>query len=216
MLVAAERPRSPARLAPDARRHQLVLAAMPVAARGGLGNVALDAVAARAGVTRNLLYHYFPRGRRDVEIAVAGEAEGQLDLADPTESDPLSRMLEHALAPTHAWRIHRWAVASPDPEIRDIAGRATDQLTLKLSRLHRLDDDLEPLVATALRGYVAFAEAALDSGRSMALSRPALLELLRRTLGGHAGSRRAARPIARQAPGAPPILGRPCRPRTGS
>lgn len=155
---------------------------MPVAARGGLGNVALDVVAARAGVTRNLLYHYFPRGRRDLEIAVVGEAEGQLNLAGATESDPLPGMLEHALAPTHAWRIHRWAVASSDPEIRDIASRATDRLTLKLARLHRFNDDLEPLVATALRGYVAFAEAALDSGRSVALRRPALLELLRRTL----------------------------------
>jgi AcrR family transcriptional regulator len=155
---------------------------MPVAARGGLGSLALETVAARAGVTRNLLYHYFPRGRRDLEIAVVGEAERQLDLTSLGEGDPLPRLLEHALAPTHAWRIHRWAVACADPDIRHIAAQAADQLALKLSGLHLATADPEPLLITALRGYVAFAETALDSGRAMALARPALLELLSRTL----------------------------------
>ncbi|HZU60441.1 MAG TPA: TetR family transcriptional regulator [Solirubrobacteraceae bacterium] len=155
---------------------------MPVAARGGLSELPLEAVSARAGVTRNLLYHYFPRGRRDLALAVLTEAERQLDLAEPGPSDPLPRMLDHALAPTHAWRIHRWAAAAPDPEIREIAGQAADQLALKLALVHLSTPDPGALRMTALRGYVAFAETALDSGRALGLPRSALLGLLGRTL----------------------------------
>ena len=48
---------------------------MPVVAEQGFTEFSLDDVAARADVTRNLLYHYFPRGRADVALAVA-EAAG--------------------------------------------------------------------------------------------------------------------------------------------
>jgi AcrR family transcriptional regulator len=154
---APAREGSPSRLSRDARRSQLITAAFPLVARSGLGTLALDAVSARAGVTRNLLYHYFPRGRPDLLIAVVGEAERQLDLAGPADSDPLPRMVEHALAPTHPWRIHRWAMAHPDPEIRALAGEAVDRLVLKLSSVHLAKRDPDPLALTALRGYVAFA-----------------------------------------------------------
>jgi AcrR family transcriptional regulator len=174
-------PRQRARLTSEERRRQLVSAAIPVAARSGLGNLALDVVSARVGVTRNLLYHYFPRGRRDLEIAVVAEAERQLGLAE-AQVDPLPRMLEHALAPTHAWRIHRWAEASSDPEIREIAASTVHQIVLALSRHELSPGEPGPLLATALRGFVAFAETALDSGRAMSLPRPALSALLNRTL----------------------------------
>ena len=66
------------RLSPEVQREQLVAAAMPVVAEEGFADFSLGRIANRAGVTRNLLYHYFPRGRPDVALAVADEAGRQL------------------------------------------------------------------------------------------------------------------------------------------
>src|SRR5947209_12590199 len=105
----------PRRLTRQARRDQLVAAAMPLLARHGPADLSMDDVAARVGVTRNLLYHYFPGGRADLVSVVVDAAERQI-LGPPGQRDPgaaLSRILDHALAPTHAWRIHRMARALP-------------------------------------------------------------------------------------------------------
>ena len=49
---------------------------MPIVAEQGFARFSLDEVAAAADVTRNLLYHYFPRGRPDLALAV-GERAGR-------------------------------------------------------------------------------------------------------------------------------------------
>src|SRR5262245_64629190 len=68
---------TPRRRPPAERRDQLIDAALTVAARDGHERLAFEAVAKQAGVTRNLVYHYFPGGKQElVEAAVhrAGEA----------------------------------------------------------------------------------------------------------------------------------------------
>ena len=85
---------------------------MPVVARQGFADFSLDGVAEQAGVTRNLLYHYFPDGRRDLVRAVAEQAGHELtDDWVTDESIPLperlainnSRMIDHAMKPSDAW-----------------------------------------------------------------------------------------------------------------
>src|SRR3954471_14544474 len=110
-------PTAPARrMSPEQRREQLEKVALEVVAEYGPANLSLDEVASRAGVTRNLLYHYFPRGRADLALAVFRLAQRQLaanGLFD--ESVPLAervaanfaRIADHALTPTHAWQVHR-------------------------------------------------------------------------------------------------------------
>src|SRR6188474_1118466 len=115
--------RSPRRLSREARHEQLVAAAMPVVAEQGFAELSLDDVAARADVTRNLLYHYFPRGRADVALAVAEAAGHQLtDEWITDEAIPLAerlianngRMIEHAMEPSVAWTLYRHARSSGD------------------------------------------------------------------------------------------------------
>ena len=76
--MATTKTRKARRLAPAARRDQLADAAMAVIARQGFAEFSLDAVAQRAGVTRNLLYHYFPRGRLDLFLAALDRAGSEL------------------------------------------------------------------------------------------------------------------------------------------
>src|SRR5581483_6293149 len=110
--------RAPRRLSKTARREQLVAAALPVLAEQGFADFSLDDVAAPADVTRNLLYHYFPRGRPDIVLAVVRLAGEQLtgdwvtDEAlslDERQRANFARMLSHASAPSDAWRIQRKA-----------------------------------------------------------------------------------------------------------
>src|SRR3954453_5799515 len=56
----------PRRMSTEQRREQLEQVALAVVAEHGPADLSLDEVAERAGVTRNLLYHYFPRGRADL------------------------------------------------------------------------------------------------------------------------------------------------------
>ena len=179
---------APARRLPrEARRRQLIAAALPLAARQGLTGLSLDDLAVRAGVTRNLLYHYFPRGRRDVVAAVVEEAGRQLTGHPPTEGGQdattagpaiLTAMLDHALAPTHAWKIHRMAAETTDPETRAIIAGFAGERVQAFSRTYLGTTDPRPIAVTAIRGYLSFAEAALDCGRAIGLPRIDLARLL--------------------------------------
>jgi AcrR family transcriptional regulator len=94
----------------------------PVEARGrSYAGLSLDDVAERAGVTRNLLYHYFPRGRLDVFLAALERAGDELigdlvfdpdrPLAEKLTANTL-RSIEHAAQPSDAWRVARHARAA--------------------------------------------------------------------------------------------------------
>jgi AcrR family transcriptional regulator len=183
--------RAPRRLSRVARRKQLVAAAMPVAAAQGLADFSLDEVAAGADVTRNLLYHYFPRGRADVVVAVAEEAGRRLTgewITD--ESVPLpdriaanvGRMVEHAGEPSDAWRIYQLARGSSDPELRETVDRF-EGLVIESISLNRLGTADPPLLArVALQAYLAFFGAALDEARARSIPAAELLPLLNETL----------------------------------
>jgi AcrR family transcriptional regulator len=162
---------------------------MPLAARQGLAELSLEDLAARVGVTRNLLYYYFPRGRADVVLAVAEEAERQLS------ADWVS--LDHALAPTHAWRIHRMAAATAaDPELRAVVSRSAARRLRVLSDAHLGTSDPAPLAETALRGYIGFAEAAVDHARATGLPRTELAGLLDELLGAMLDAARRAQTVS--------------------
>jgi AcrR family transcriptional regulator len=183
--------RAPRRLTRDARREQLVAAAMPVVADTGFADFSLDDVAARAGVTRNLLYHYFPRGRSDLVVAVA-EAAGHRLTDDwiTDESIPLAerlqannaRMIEHAMEPSDAWTIYQLARGSNDPELRATVDRFTE-VVIAATALNQLGtEEPSPAARMALRGYLAFFGAVLDEARTAGTPPERILPLLGATL----------------------------------
>jgi AcrR family transcriptional regulator len=192
------RSRPPRRLAREARREQLVTAAMPVVASQGFARFSLEEVAARADVTRNLLYHYFPRGRPDLALAVA-ERAGQ-ELTDDWLTDeavPLAervahnnaRIVAHALQPTDAWRLNRLARSTTSPEIRELSERFVGRVVSNMSLNHLGTADPPPLARIALLGYLAFVEAVLDDMRAGSVAPERIVQMLNETL---AGALRAA------------------------
>jgi AcrR family transcriptional regulator len=63
---------------PDARRAEIVTAARDVFAERGYASVGLADVAAELGVSKALLYHYFPGGRPQLFVSVVEELRAEL------------------------------------------------------------------------------------------------------------------------------------------
>jgi AcrR family transcriptional regulator len=179
------------RLPPEQRRAQLARAALAVAAEQGHAGLSLDDVAQRAGVTRNLLYHYFPRGRLDVFLAALELAGDELTgdfIVDPRQ--PLGerlaanteRAIEHAERASDAWLVWGHARSAAEPEIHAVRDRYRDEIVTGMA-LNLLDTaDPAPLARVALRAYLDFHQTALDEWRDSDLDRATLLALLERTL----------------------------------
>lgn len=83
------------RLAPDQRRNQLIGIGAELFAALPYDEVLMEDVAARAGVSRALLYRHFP-GKRDLLAAVYQRAAD--DLLDATELDPDVPLAEQVAA----------------------------------------------------------------------------------------------------------------------
>jgi AcrR family transcriptional regulator len=162
------------RLAPEDRRRQLVELALTICARDGWDALSLDDVAARAGVTRGLLYRYFPAGRSDLLAAVADEAANRLGEGFQTDPDvPLSAktpanlalVLEHAQGPSDAWLVYREAAASALPEVRRRIDALLDELVAAIAFNNFGVATPPPRTRLAIRGYIAFAGQAIDDWR---------------------------------------------------
>ena len=164
---------------------------MPVVAEQGLDRFSLEEIADRADVTRNLLYHYFPRGRRDIVIACGERAGHEItggwvtDERIPLEQRMAANFVHlagHANQPTDAWRIFRRARAADDPEYNRIIERFQDVLISTVS-LNQLGTTNPPLtVQVALKAFLAFTERALDEMRTTKAPTDAVLQVVAQTL----------------------------------
>lgn len=188
---AAASPRPARRLSRAARRHQLVEAAKPVIAAQGFTDFSLDEVAERADVSRNLLYHYFPRGRPDLVLEVCEAAGHELTDEWITDEDmPIGerlaannmRMIEHATEPTAAWTLYQRARNSDDPDVREKVDRFTESVITAMSVNHLGMPDPPLRARVALKGYLAFFGAVLDEARTTSTPPSEVLDILGETL----------------------------------
>src|SRR5436305_13021702 len=100
MLGMATRTRA-ARLDPEARRAQLIELGLRMLSSDSVDRVPVDEIAEAAGISRGLLFHYFPT-KRDFYAAVAQEAARRLLVV--TEPDPALHHTErlHATLAAHS------------------------------------------------------------------------------------------------------------------
>lgn len=163
------------RMSTDARREQLLAAGAELLGRRPYDEVSIEEIAAAAGVSKGLLYHYFPTKR---DFVLAALERGQRELAELTAPDPaldpadqlavgLDRFLdfveEHAAAYTAIFRSRGGA----DPAV---------QAALEAGRRERMDGLIEalveweaapvdvartPLLETAVQGWLFFLEGAV-------------------------------------------------------
>jgi AcrR family transcriptional regulator len=181
----------PRRLPPAERREQLIDCAVAIAAHDGHENLAFEAVANRAGVTRNLVYHYFPGGRQQLlEAAVhrAGEelssgwiTDSEVPLADRLAGN-LNRMMDHAAEPTDAWQLYRQGRGSVDPFLLEIA-RSYRERVIDNIALNQIGTTQPPaIVRIALDGFLAYVETVIESAIEQDIPREQVMQLVGGTL----------------------------------
>jgi AcrR family transcriptional regulator len=174
------------RLKPQQRREQLLDTAAVMFAERTYEDVWVGDIAARAGVSRATMYHYFP-SKRDLYVAILKRASGrfsaraQLDAKLPLAQHLAAGLQAHIQSlvdhPFEAVAINRGAL-SDDPEIQAIiadelslAGRL---LTDRLVAQGCLRDATE----IAVEGWLAFVRAACVKWiQSQSISRDDLTEM---------------------------------------
>ncbi len=191
MVAPMEVSSPPRRLPPAERRDQLIDCALAIAARDGHENVAFEAVANRAGVTRNLVYHYFPGGRQQLLEAAAHRAGEQLSSGWITDSEVplaerlagnLNRMMDHAAEPTDAWQLYRQGRGSVDPFLLEIA-RSYRERVIDNIALNQIGTTRPPVVVRiALDGFLAYVETVIESAIEQDIPREQVMELVGGTL----------------------------------
>ena len=182
---------TPRRLPPAERREQLIDAALAVAARDGHERLAFEAVAKQAGVTRNLVYHYFPGGREELVEAVAHRT-GELLLrdwvTDPEVSGPellvtnLNRFMDHAAEPTDVWLLYRQSRSLVDSRLAEISSRYRDRAISNIA-LNQLGNPKPPrIVHIAIDGFLAYVETVIETALAEGIDREQVVATVAPTL----------------------------------
>lgn len=148
----------------DARRAQLLAVGLEVFASQAYDEVSIEDLAERAGISKGLLYHYFPT-KRDYYAATVREAARQLlSLTDLPESIAPAERLYEGLA-RYLGFVERHASAystllrggiGSDPEV---AAVIEDTRQALLARVVRGLGEVDPTLRLTLRGWIGFVEA---------------------------------------------------------
>jgi AcrR family transcriptional regulator len=182
--VAASAPR--ARLDVDARRAQLVTLALDAFGERSYDDVSIDEFARAAGISKGLVFHYFPTKRDLYVAALRRAAQLLIDATAPDPSAPQDEQLRRSLeayldfVERHARSyvaLIRGGVGF-DPTTAAIVEDTRSQL---VSRIHAglPRAPSSSLRRAALRGWIGFVEAMVTDWISYrGLSRAQLLELL--------------------------------------
>ncbi|SOD71488.1 TetR family transcriptional regulator [Jatrophihabitans sp. GAS493] len=188
------------RMSVAARRRQLVQIGVELLSTRPYDDVWVEMVADRAGVSRGLLYHYFPTKRDFVAAVVSDECTQMLELIETEPKQTVTEQLYHGLdvylayVQEHrlAYRMLHQGALTNDREIRRIIG---DAMSVQEERiLQALQNDAESgsdepsaMVRLAVRGWLAFTIAIcldwLDESRPSAeLTRQQVRELCAQSL----------------------------------
>jgi AcrR family transcriptional regulator len=165
-------------------------------ARHPYDELSMAAIAREAGISKALLYHYFP-SKREYFVSTLQDAAAELaERVRPDASAPPAAQLSTALDVWLGWvdanrdvyaRVVRGAVAAA--EVRELVDRVRDRAAaLVLARLWE-DGPAPPALRTAVLGWLWFIDGAcLDWVEHADVDREALHGLLVRALGGLVGA----------------------------
>ena len=182
------RTRAYRRLTNDDRRRQLLDRAVELFAEHGYDELSMARIAKEAGISKPLLYHYFPGKRQLFEAALAQAAEEHLARVATDPSDDAATQLLASLDAFLAW-IEANAQAyvklmrsAGIPEVRDLIDRVREDTAQRI--LAGLGDD-RPQVRAAVRGWLwSMDGVCLDWVTEGDLDRGAVRNLLIGMLGG--------------------------------
>lgn len=178
------------RLELDERRAQLLALGLSAFSKNSYDDVSIDALAQSAGVSKGLLYHYFP-SKRELYVATVREAAEQLlaRIVPEPQLQPLDQLthgvdayLSYVQENADAYLSLMQSGVGRDREVHEIVERTRHQFVeLLLARAGK--SQLNALTRTLVRGWVGMVEAAsLDWLEHQSAPRSDLTHLLVRVL----------------------------------
>ena len=189
------RPPAYQRLDVDERRRRLLDLGADLFARHAYDELTMAAIAREAGISKALLYHYFPGKQAYFAATLEDKAAELAELTEPDPSLPPIEQLTRSLDAFLAWvEVNRAAYgklvrsAAAIPEVREVVDRVRDATSA------RILDGLAPAGAppamrTAVRAWLWFMDGAiLDWVEHEDLTREQLRGLLLDTLAGAVGA----------------------------
>ena len=180
------------RLQVDIRRQQLLELGLELFAQQTYDGVSIDEIAKRAGVSKGLLYHYFPSKRALYIAAVQAAADQLVEETDidkhGTGAEPDPEGVREALRAFLSYVSRRRAEyvfllsggVGSDPEVAEILEGTRQALVERmLTRLARFGVVDNPATRLRLRGWIGFLEGStLDWVKTQELDADSFLELL--------------------------------------
>lgn len=175
------------RLEPDARRAHLLAVGAAVFGTKAYDDVQIDQIAQQAGVSRGLLYHYFPSKRAFFAAIVQVGCDEILDATQPDPSrSPMAQLqasleayFDYVESHPHMYRAIFRSAASLEQTVQDVVNRNLDLQAKRI--LAGLGGGGEPhsLSYLAIRAWLAFLiQAVLDwLDHGAMVDRQALIEV---------------------------------------
>ncbi|MFI1372171.1 TetR/AcrR family transcriptional regulator [Streptomyces longwoodensis] len=185
------------RLSTGERREQLLGVGARLFSESPYDDVWIEQVAEIAGVSRGLLYHYFPTKRDFFAAVVERESERMLAMTAPSPGVPvraqlaagLDAYLEYVRAHAHGYRAFHRADAAGDRTVRRVYQRALAAQERQVLAALAADPEFGPAVEgrpevrLAVRGWLAFTTAvSLEWLRGRDLAREQVRDLCARAL----------------------------------
>lgn len=178
------------RLENDERRRRLLELGAGLFTEHSYDEVSMARIARAAGISKALLYHYFPSKRDYFVATLAGGAEELRAAIEPDASLPESEALAGAVRAYVGWidahaRAYEKLLASAGavPEVRELVEEVRAATAERI--LAGLGRDDDPRARTVVHGWLWFADGAcLDWIAHRDLSADEIADLLLGTLGG--------------------------------
>lgn len=169
-MAANPQERTRRRLSTEERREQLLTVGARLFAQNPYDDVWIEQVAEIAGVSRGLLYHYFPTKRDFFAAVVQRESERMLRLTAAEPGRPVREQLGAGLdaflgyVEGHAqgFRAFHRAEAAGDPTVREVYRQGLAAQERQILAALAADPETAPLAAElpavrlAVRGWLAF------------------------------------------------------------
>lgn len=176
------------RLSPEQRRAQLIELGVRMLAKTTIDELSIDELAAEAGISRGLLFHYF-RSKREFHLAVAQAAADELlrhtDI-DPTlepmtmAAHGIESFVDYVSANRDAYVSLVRGARSGDAEMRAISDQTRATMADRiLDHVHLVGLTKTPAATLVVRAWLAFCEEAVVQWLATdAMSRDELLRVL--------------------------------------
>ncbi len=181
------------RLTVDERRRQLLELGAELFARHGYEELSMARIAREAGISKALLYHYFPSKQAYFSATLEQAAEELAAVTTPDPDRPAVEQLSASLDAYLAWvERHMGAYdklirsVGAVPEVRELVERVRDETAARILEGisgGRESDQPPPVLRAAVRGWLWFMDGAvLDWIEHRDIDRQRLHSLLLGTL----------------------------------